>query len=851
MHIQRVLSVIMICSLTLCVLLCGCTEWDSPVSATEFETTAEQQQSDASGIVINEYMTNNTYTLYDEEGDYPDWVELYNGTGRAVSLAGLYLTDNSEKPSKWAFPNDTTIGDGEYLVVFLSDKNKVTDSGELHAGFKLGGEQDNIIAIYNDASVVVDSLALVELSENVSYGRDSANPQELKYFSRPTPGAANDPTGFTELSATQSIGSRAVVISEVSAAYNVGNKTSGQYDWIELYNTSDKPVNLKGYGLYKTQGAANTMIFPDFTLGAGEYTVVYAIGSKALTNDEAENSVDRLDKIDSSKIPSDVKSKLIAAFKVDSSGDVLFLSDAEGNVVDRFFTGKLRIGITSGRADTLDRVFFTTPTKGTKNRADFCTSYSKKPSLSINGGTVSAGTPLTITATDGTVRYTTDGSEPTASSAIYTAPLSITKSITVKARCFEDGKLPSDTVNASFVIGKEHTLPVICISADPDDLFGYTNGILANGPGYGGDFPYVNANFWKDWEREATIEYFADGKKQVEFNAGINVFGQYTRAYDKKSLAIHLRDNYGAKSVTYPFFSDNSVTTFTDFVLRAGGQDSNKLELRDAFCAMVMKNNTDLAFMDWQPVALYINGEYYGFYNLREKINESYLESHKNIDKNGDISIIKGNSIVLAGTYSEYKVMYEYAKSHDLSIQENYDYMCSKMDIDSYIDYLIVEIFFCNGDTGNVKFYNGGKADDKWQWVMFGDALNKNSSSIEKLFSPDGHGSNNNFTTALQRALLANDSFKDKFVNRYAELLNSVFTEEYMTEVMDKMIEMTDKEMSYNAERWEKFSYNSWKNSYTTEIYQVIKGRRTVAIGQLKSYFSLSESTMERLFPNG
>ncbi|MCR4616065.1 MAG: CotH kinase family protein [Clostridiales bacterium] len=804
------------------------------MSPDEDETTAAEVSAQAP-VQVNEYMTKNTYVLYDEEGDYDDWVELHNTTGQSVSLRGMYLSDNSEKPGKWEFPAETYIPADGYLIVYLSGKDKVTESGEIHTNFKLGGEKDNIVGLFSSDGKAVDSLPLVDLDENVSYGRSAENPGELKYFANPTPGEKNSSVSFAELSAIRAKSNCTVLINEVSAAYDVGNKTSGQYDWIELYNASNSPVSLTGYGLYKSSGEDKKFTFPDgVTLDAGGYSVVYLIGDNP--------------------VPSDIKGKLIANFKVDSSGDQLLISDPNGEIIDKFFSGKLRIGVTSGRAETTDRVFFDTPTPGAENSGKYYTSYFKKPVFSSDGGIVESGTVLNITADIGTVRYTTDGSEPKASSPEYKDGITITKSTTVKAKVFGDDKLPSDTVTATFCVGMQHTLPIVCLSADPDDLFGYTNGILANGPGYGGDFPYVGANFWKDWERKATIEYFENGVKQVEFNAGINVFGQYTRAYDKKSLAIHLRDNYGAKSVTFPFFKDNNVTTHTDFVLRAGGQDSNKLELRDAFCAMVMKGYTDLAYMDWQPVALYINGKYYGFYNLREKINESYLDSHRDIDKD-NVSIIKGNSKILAGTYDEYKAMLEYAKSHDLSIAENYDYMCKHMDIDNFIDYLIVEIFFCNGDTGNIKFYKGGGETDKWQWVMYdldmamySDALWTTSSSISKLFDPQGHGSGHGFRTNLQRALIANKTFKDKFLKRYAELYNTAFTEEHMNAVLDEMVELVDGEMANNEKCWPKFSYQKWKNNYVPELHKVINGRREVAKAQLQSFLGVSNQTMNELF---
>ncbi len=804
----------------------------------EAEQGGENTGEAGSGeIVINEYMSRNSYICYDSDGDYSDWVELYNTTDTAISLAGYGLSTEDGNLQKWTFPN-VTIEAGGYLTVWLSGKNKVTESGELHANFKLG-QNDKILILSTGSGAAVDSAAVYSLPENVSYGRSAEDRNKWVYYAKPTPGKANTTQGYDDLGTAVSLKAKGLWVSEVSSV-SLPYNDKQQSDWIEIYNGTGESVNLKGYGLSKDALDKYNYTFGDRTIAAGEYLVIYATG---------EN------------VPSNFASRLHTDFKLSAKGDTVYLTDPEGYIIDAFETGRLSDGYTSGRAGTEEavRYFFMEETPGAANSSEKYASYTAKPEISSEGGYVNSGTVITVSAPQNAeLYYTTDGSEPNINSQKYTGGITLTENTTIKVKAIEQGYLPSDTVVSSFIVGKTHSIPVVCISGDPDDLFGYNNGILANGPGYKDPFPYTGANFWKDWERKVTFEYYDEnGEKQVEFIAGAKIFGQYSRAYDQKSISIHMRGDYGLGSITYPFFKDNSITTMSNVILRAGGQDQKFARIRDSFAAQVMKGQTTLALMDWQPVVLYINGEYWGFYEMREKINESYLESHYGIDPD-NVDIIKGNRNVLSGTYDNYGELMSYVKSHDLSKSEYYEVVENWVDIDNYIDYLIAEIYFCNGDTGNVKFYRERKEGAKWQWVLFdmdmtlrSDSVTGQTNSIKNLFNPGGHGSGNAFETTLQCALLKNSEFKNKFIERYAYHLNNTFMPERMNSILDSMVAQIDGEMDMHCQKWGKpESYSRWQ-SEVAGLKSIINRRRAQAMKEMKAYFGLSDARMAELFPNG
>lgn len=154
-----------------------------------------------------------------------------------------------------------------------------------------------------------------------------------------------------------------------------------------------------------------------------------------------------------------------------------------------------------------------------------------------------------------------------------------------------EGRMPSDDSAGSYIVGRRHDMPVMFLSTDPDNLFSEERGILANGPGYTGTQQIEKgANYWKDWERPVHVEYVDQkGNAQMEFNAGIKVFGQYSRELKQKSLSINLRDRYGPTEIVYPFFKNGAVNVFSELVLRSSGQDNASAHIRDAFTAMAVK----------------------------------------------------------------------------------------------------------------------------------------------------------------------------------------------------------------------------------------------------------------------
>lgn len=801
----------------------------------------ELSEADSS-LLINEYMMENEYSYKDSFGERSGWVEIKNTSDAPVSLNGYGLTDDAGDPKKWSFP-DMELGGGEVCVVYLTGRNTVTETGEMHASFRLS-ERDEVLRLTQAQGKTVDSVEAPERNDGkYSIGRAFGDIKSWLYFPTPTPGKQNDAAGYSLLeNAMKALPE--VYISEVKAV------SEDNVDWMELHNRGKETVDLSGWGVSDTRDEPFRYQFPSgTTIGAGQYLTIDLKGGTGTYT---------------------------APFALALTTERAYLTTPDGVISDIISTGVQSRGVSAGRVEgNGNRVFFTTPTKGAANTGDYYVSYAKMPEISVTGGYCKAGTRVEITAgNDETIYYTLDGSKPTDKSTEYTGPLTINETTCLRAISYGKDKLPSRVVTENYLVGVTHEIPVVFVDMKPDDFDGETNGIYSKGPGYdmedgdGESYVHSKANYWKDVEKEMNFTFYEkDGTKGVSFDAGIKIFGQYSRELAQKSFSVHLRGWYGEKYVTYPFFRDSDITTFKSFILRTSGQDWGKTKILDALTAQVIKGRTNVDIMDYRPCVLYINGKYWGIYNIREKENDNYVESHygdqgaskeeKNID------IIKGDRILQTGSRADWMALREYVvkylpwsgRSNQINRSDVMEHIESQVDIDSLIDWICIEAYFANSDTGNIRQFRYNKS--KWKWMLFdmdwalqaGSEVNPNY--LAELMSNGGHGAGNMFWTHLHMMIYYNDTWRSKFINRYAYLLNNVFDTDRVQAIIDAMAAEIRPEMARNCDRWGKpENLDKWESNIEALKNSAAK-RRTQAVKELKSVFELSDSKINSLFPNG
>lgn len=775
-----------------------------------------------SGIVINEYMSKNTYTIYDSNNQYSDWIELYNPSDVDVRLSGFALSDTDKGGRKWFFPDNTVITAKGYLIVFCSD-TLPADSSELHADFSLGA--GDVITLYSIAGLIEDSVKVTELNPNVSCGRDQNG--EFKLFASPTPGRGNDTYAYDLTTKLTASPYSSLYISEVMCVS--GNDGSWKNDFIEIHNAAKKAISLKGYGLSKDSAKA-AFTFPDIQIESGGYVVVYCSGKNVSVAGRT----------------------LQSAFKLNQGGEEVFLFDSGSHIIDSINSGKQTYGRSSGRLQSeKNKVYvFGTPTPGKPNdESKKYPGYAPMPQISSAGGYVKAGTKVTITAPEGcNIYYTTTGKDPTSSSTKYTKEITINKTTVIKAIATKKGYLSSQVVYSTFLVEKEHSIPVVSVSADDQGLFSAYHGIMSS---FVGGLVPGKPNYTSTEERQVSFEYYVDGKKAASFNSMARVFGETSREAPQKSLALLLSERCGANETHFPFFGDNSVDVFSSFVLRPSGQDWRFAHMRDELCALIARDSVVNDYMEFQPVALYINGKYWGLYYLREKLNEDYLVNKYGMTK-GKIDIVKWERKQQAGNRDDYLALCDFCENNDLTVKKNYDYVCSQVDIDSLIDWWVFETYVANNDTGNIRCYRDQK-DGKWRWMLFdldyAFTLSTYENNYIKRYMLGPYHGLAQCNNSIPRNLLKNQDFRDKFITAYCRHLKTTFDPDRVIKLMDTLSSSIKDEMPRQEKRWGQPTVSYW--NYNKKIIKnIINKKPEIAKKQLKEAFKLSEKEFQEYYKN-
>ena len=787
------------------------------------EVFADYSSNEESKIVINEWMSNNEFGILDKDGDASDWVEIHNTTDDIVSLDGYALSDSKDDLLKWVFPEGSSIPAKGYLVVYASSKDKVVEN-EMHASFSL--DMEETLYLLSPDGKIAESYDMEYLPGNVSKGRVVDG---LGYFALPTPKAENTTAYITELKQYTSFLHTELYISEVASSKIHLSRYKGRsmYEYIELYNSGGETIDLTGYKLLEDQEPSYT--FNGVFIRPNEYLLVALKGWVSDTYDAVQ--ADNL--------------------SLDSSGERILLKNKEGTTIDCFDTGYLLGSYSSGRmkgnADT--RVFFTQKTPGGENSSRIYTSYASNPVFSQEGGMKDEAFYLEIAAdNDATIYYTLNGSIPDADSAVYTQPIPIAKDTVVRAVAVSAYKLPSICMTRTFLLERKHDIPVVCISSAPAGLFYDNTGIYANGPGYGiGEFPYFGANYFRNLERLASVEYYeADGQLALAFDGGVQIAGGYSRARPQKSLAIRLRDEYGLGEVTYPFF-DEGTSSFSHLFLRNGGQDGPITMMRDKFihsCAMTLGT---VDGKRGEPVVVYINGQYWGLYNLRDKLNSDHFKTKYNFDDDVEINILTEYSAAKSGTDEDWLDLKQFCISNDFSIEENYNKLAERVDVQSFMDYVIIETFFGNADTHNINFWKPEVEGAKWRPVLFDLDL----AIFDLGYSMVDDYLNNylGYHDHILDALKESDIFMDALLERYSYIACEVFTEEYLLGEIDAQKAEIANEMVYHLQRWTSpSSYQRWENNVEKLKTFMVK-RRNDLVMELQEYFELDDATTKELFP--
>ena len=802
------------------------------------------------GLYINEFMASNATTICDSFGSYSDWIELYNSTDTDMDISGFGISDNLSQPMKYRFPDGTTIAAKGYLVVFCSG-NEGMQNGELHAPFGLRSYGEDVV-IANRAGRIIDSYSFKNQETDVSMARIPDGAGELQSNSQPSPGYPNTGAGYSAFDAANRLPLGGVYISEFG-----GSTGSVASDWVEIYNSTGSAVSLAGYGLSNNPKNPAKWVFPDISIEPGEYLLLYATGSA----DKAQ------------------KKNLKLNFCISSTGEALFFFDPNGKLIDKLSAGRMRSGQSYGRDGSDNRFYYAEPTPGAQNGKGY-EGITQLPAFSVTPGIYDNAVTVAITAGEGeTIRYTTDCTTPNASSEVYSGELSVSKNTVIRAAAFRDGYLSGDVATATYLFrsdGVNHALPVVTLVTDPDNLWNSKTGIYATGDQFDPDAAsyadtlksatYYQAKFATEeqvdtiWEKPAAFSLFDDNGKQVfTQNVGIRIAGSFGRGRAQKGFNVIARKEYGKGSMEYPFFQNRPYTEYKAVVLRAGAQDQNRSKIRDELASGLLEGtDINILYQAYRPTVLYLNGEYWGVYFMKEKRNRFFVAQHENTENNVDMAIGKGFKQRTYGDNSDWVSLYEYATSHDLSSAEAYAYVSERMDVDSFRDYMIAEIYNGNTDTYNFQYYRlkGGK----WKFIFYDFCWGFQSPGHETLAFRMGKTPSDVCSAKLFAAMLQNKGWRDSFCRRFAELLNTAFAPERVSALIEELYGYVEPEIKREREKFNKDTFMGVKQPNTnlgtyegfqseiSKLKDFAQRRPEELKRQLQSNLGLSDSYMKEVF---
>ena len=810
----------------------------------------------AQDLAINEVMSSNGSSIVDEDGESPDWVEIFNRGSSAIDLESYGLSDDAD-PLQWKFPS-LLISPGGHLLVFCSGKDRTNAPAHWETVIADGDNWKYLVPTsepsaawrrpgFNDASWAAGATG-------IGYGdgddRTEVPAGTVSVYARKA-FQVEDPTAISKVFLDIDFDDAFVAFLNGTEIARENITDQGRPPiYTEVADASTEPRLATGgklfhYGIESfsslLRAGENVLAIQVHNIGAGSSDLslipYLTLGMNRLPAN-ARGPADIL----KPTLPS-----LHTSFKISTSGETITLAAPDGTVLDAVDPGALPTDVSKGRFPdgSADFAFYSPATPGAPNASGGFVSIGGSVAFSQQGGFYPG--PINIAlATDepvGAIFVTTDGSVPTEASAAYAGPLQIQKTTVVRARVLGGGILPGATTTQTFVVGRKPALPVVSISTDPANFFDSTIGIYVNGDSFDASFPYFGSNFWEDWERPVHLElYELDGALGFSQDAGAKIFGGWSRGNPQRSLAFFARSQYGASKFSYRIFPEKGIKSFESFILRNSGNDWQITHFRDAMMTSLVKD-LGIDRLAYRPSAIFINGEYWGILNLREKINEHFLAANHRGVRADQIDLLEADGSPIHGDADHYRAMLALLQGSDISDPAVYAQVDGMVDMENFIDYQAAQIYFDNTDWpgNNIKFWRPRVEGGRWRWILydtdfgFGIWNGNNYLNNTLAFALTDNGPswpNPPWSTFMLRTLVTNRTFLEDFVNRFATHLNTIYVPAKVVARIDSMARGIESEMPSQRNRWGS-DMNAWRSSV-----QVLRDFANRRVPQMRSHLA-------------
>lgn len=761
-------------------------------------------------IVINEGSNRNYSSIADENGEYPDWIELYNNSDDSVSLFNYSLSDDSLQPAQWTFPN-VGLKAHEYRTVFCSAKDRKPVSGFVnvlntgtynpHTGWNI---HELSTPFYWDgiSNILINTCSY----SSVGYTVNSVfNQTATNFYS--TSFAFQD---GSPASCSATYGNR--VMQRPNMKFNghvvgTGSIQNSPYDYPAPYGN--------WYWGARHQMLIHASELADAGLSAGNinslaFDVVWTEPGTVYDYFEVYMRLVSYDELTSEFEPADTNNFLHTNFKVDKDGETVRLYSEDQTELSSLFVNCSDLDNSRGsHPDASPEIFLFregTPS-ATNNHSNTYTEYLLPPTFSVPSGFFDDAVDVYMenpNTAPSSIHYTIDGSEPSILSPIYNGePVHIQYSCVLKARAFTMDILPSPITASSYLFGVEHNTPVLSVITDNRNLYG-ENGIFDN--------------WWYDWQRAAYVEYF-DSLQNLVFSqrAGIQIDGGWggARGNPQHSFRVELENSVlGDGPIDYQLIPDRpNRTKYSKFYLRNGSNQYLVIPYKDACEVTGMGKGLNNYYSAYRPVSVYINGYYYGLYELREKFDAEYFKTLEGADKD-EVDIlsvsawygyamraVEGSSATFWNDYNAFNML----DPADTSFWNQADQI---FDMTYYNDYIIGESWIANTDWpyNNIKIYRSDKSNYRWRFCLV---------DLELSLQPNGwtdcyfdhiqymmtYDANNAYVHIWQKGI-QNDRFRNYFINRFADVMNTNYRLDRISAIENNLYNLTVVEMQNEYARW-------------------------------------------------
>lgn len=797
----------------------------------------------AAQVQINEFLAANTRAHPDivDFDDFPDWIELKNTTNNPVSLSGYFLSDDPANPFKWPCPASASIPANGFFLVWADGHDAIPGQSRprgywpwrnfttegYHTNFSLSSDGESVVLtkatglattpLVNAAVPAPVAPATVAVWKYLANGSNQSAQWRARSFddSGWSSGAAE--LGYGDAPATTvpygpNLNNK-YITTYFRHTFQVADPTQIASLSLKLLADDGAVIYLNGEEIVRKNlplGDINHLTLATLSIGDTDETtfVTYNIPATALL---AGDNVLAVEVHQSAGNSSDLSFDL-------GLTATTFTSSTNEDQVD--YTTQVD-DISRGRNPALNSqwVNFAVPTPTAANSGTLVPDL-RVPGVAVNvslaSGFYAAGQNVTLSSASGDIHYTLDGSLPRITSPMYAGAIAINATTVLRARVFQSGKPPGPVQTRTYFVGEtQGTVPYVSVVADPDALFGNQRGIYYNQHeqpvNSSSDAALGLRDSYKGKDAPGSLEFFAPGGASgFRVNGGIRIGGENNWVHGQRAMNFALRGKYGDGEIKYDLFPGSKIPLHTGLTLRDGGDAWNKEMLRDGLWPFIAKGQMKADTSDYRPSVVFINGAYWGIHDIRARWDDQWFFEHKRVNADDIDHLLYGHVDSTAvslgiekGNSDDWLDLMSFITTSDLTLPANWAFVEARIDIDSFIDFVVAESYGINTSWHhNREFWRERRPGAKWQWFLPDMDQTFRTSQLATTSVLNDMLINDNVLVRLK----ANAGFKNRLAQRFAAHVASTFKPSRVNGIVDAMDAEVSGEVARHIARWSSFN---------------------------------------------